>query len=242
MARSGATRYAVAPGDVCAHGAAWDKATDLAHFLSEAALYICSSGEWSADAESAKVDVRDVVLVARARLQVTFHEIAWDLDRWRCSRCQRYARNKSTLEALERTARVPLFGAARGATPSLPRVHSSHRIRRPGPITWCTMCGAYSSNRSFALRQCCPGTCPSDTRSQRLRQLVIGRHPITGAWLLGGAAQPLWRVLSEHCCSCVGIDISRSTNESNQIKRNELQHFHDRVMNILMTISICMTI
>ena len=40
MARIRATRYAVAPGDVCAHGAAWDKATDLAHFLTEAALYI----------------------------------------------------------------------------------------------------------------------------------------------------------------------------------------------------------
>ena len=95
---------------------------------------------------------RDVVLVARARLQATFHEIAWALDHWRCSRCQRYARNKSTLAALKRTACVPLFGAARGATPSLPRVRSSHRIRRSGPIMWCTMCGAYSSNRSLALR------------------------------------------------------------------------------------------
>ena len=152
---------------------------DLAHFLSEAALYICSSGTWSADATSAEdAEIRDVALVARARLQVTFHEIAWALDRWRCSQCQRYARNKSTLAALKRTACVPLFGAARGATPSLPRVHLSHKIRRSGPITWCTMCGAYSSNRSFALRQC---TCPSDTRNQRLRQFVIGRHPITGA-------------------------------------------------------------
>ena len=40
MARSGATGYAVAPGDVYAHEAAWDKATDLAHFLTGAALYI----------------------------------------------------------------------------------------------------------------------------------------------------------------------------------------------------------
>ena len=45
------------------------------------------------------------------------------------------------------------------------------------------------------------------------RQLV--RHPITGAWLLDDAAQPVWRILLEHCCSCVGIDISRSTKESN---------------------------
>ena len=59
-----------------------------------------------------------------------------------------------------------------------------------GPITWCTLCGAYSSNRSFALRQSCPGSCPSDTSLQRLRQLVRGRHPITGAWLLD-APQPL---------------------------------------------------
>ena len=169
-------RYAVALGDVCPHGAAWDTAADLAHFLSEAALYICSSGEWSADTRSAdEVEVRDVVLVARARLQVTFHEIAWALDRWRCSRCRRYARNESTVAALNRTACVALSGAAQGASPSLPRVHSCHRIRRSGPITWCTMCEAYGSNRSFALRQCCPGLCPSDTRSPRLCQLVIGR-------------------------------------------------------------------
>ena len=61
MARSGATRYAVAPGDVYAHGAAWDKATDLALFLSEAALHICSSGEWSSDVKKAEdVEIRDV--------------------------------------------------------------------------------------------------------------------------------------------------------------------------------------
>ena len=166
MARSGATRYAVAPGDVYAHGAAWDKATDLAHFLTEAALYICSSAEGSADTKSAdELEVCNVVPVVRARLQVTFHEIAWTIDRWRCSRCQRYAHNKLTLAACTRTACVPLYGAARGDAPSIPRVHPSHRIRRSGPITWCTICGACSSNRSFALRQCCPGTCPSDTRS-----------------------------------------------------------------------------
>ena len=147
---------------------------------SKAALYTCSSGEWFSVAKSAEdVKFRDVAPVARARLQVTFHEIAWALDRWRCSRCQRYA-----------TACVPPFGAARGATTTLPRVHLSDNVRRSWPITWCTMCGAYSSNRSFALRQSCPGSCPSDTRSQRLRQLVVDRHPITGAWLLG-ATQPL---------------------------------------------------
>ena len=54
MNRSSATRHAVAPGDVYAHGAAWDKATDLAHCLTEAALYICSSGEWWADTKSAR--------------------------------------------------------------------------------------------------------------------------------------------------------------------------------------------
>ena len=132
MAHSGATRYAVAPGDVYAHGAAWDKATDLAQFLSEAALYICSFGEWSSDAKSAEdVETRDVALVACARLQVTFHEIAWAPDRWRCSRCQQYAPNNSTLAALRRRACVPLFGAALGATPSLPRVHLSRSRGAP---------------------------------------------------------------------------------------------------------------
>ena len=69
--------------------------------LTEAALYICSSGEWSADTKSAdELEVRDVVPVARARLQVPFHETPWTIDRWRCSRCQRFARNKLTLSAL----------------------------------------------------------------------------------------------------------------------------------------------
>ena len=138
MARSGASRYALAPGDVYAHCAAY-KAADLAHFLSEAGLYTCMSGEWSSDAKSADDDtVRDAALVARARLHVTFQEIVWTRDRWRCTRCQRYARNVSTLAALRRTACVPLFGTARGAPPSLPRVPVSHKLRRSGPITLCT--------------------------------------------------------------------------------------------------------
>ena len=193
----------------------------MAHFLTEAALYICSSREWSADTKSAdELEVCDVVLVARARLQVTFHEIAWTIDRWRCSRCQRCARNKLTLAALKTTAFVPLYGAARGDAPFIPRVHLSHRIRSSGPITWCTICGAYSSNRSFALRQCCPGPCPCDTRSQRLRQLVIGRHP--DYWSLAGwmmQLSPCREFLLEHRCSCVGIDISRSMKESNHHHR-----------------------
>ena len=41
-----------------------------------------------------------------------FTKVAWALDRWRCSRCQRYARNNSTLATLRRTACVPLFGAS----------------------------------------------------------------------------------------------------------------------------------
>ena len=185
MACSGASRYAVTPGDVYAHGAAWDKATDLAHFLFEAGLHICSSCERQSDSKSADVDDGGVAApVARARLQVTYHEMVWALDRWRCSRCQRYARNEFTPAAVRRTVCMPLLGTARGAAPSLPRVHTSHKLRRSGPITWCTVCGAYSCNRSFAWRQSCPGSRPSDTRLQRLRQMVRGRHPISGAWLL----------------------------------------------------------
>ena len=191
MARSGASKYAVAPGNVHAHVAAWDKATDLAHVLSEAGLYICSSSEWPSVSNCADADgEHEFAPVPRPRRQVTFHEIVWAVDRWRCTRCQRYARNTLTLAAIRRTACVPLSGIARGAAPPFPRVHESHRLWRSGPITWCTMCGAYSSNRSFALRQSCPGKCPSDTRLQRLRQLVLGRHPTTGIWLLEEEPQP----------------------------------------------------
>ena len=39
---------------------------------------------------------------------------------------------------------MPLFGAARGATPSLPRVHLSHKVRRSGPIT-CAPCAVHTA-------------------------------------------------------------------------------------------------
>ena len=52
-------------------GRRWDKATDLAQFLTGAALYICSSGEWSADTKSADelefCDVVPAVLGSRSR-------------------------------------------------------------------------------------------------------------------------------------------------------------------------------
>ena len=185
MARSGATRYAVAPGDVYALGAAWDKATDLAHFLSEAALYICSSGEWSPDAKSAdELEVRDAP-VAPARLQVTFRHIAWAPDRWRCSRCQRYARNNSTLAALKKDGLcTTVWCCARGdsTNPEGALVSQGSTFRTDHVV---------HHVRGLQLKPQLSGACPSDTRSQRLRQLVIGRHPISGAWLLDDAAQPV---------------------------------------------------
>ena len=87
------------------------------------------------------------------------------------------------------------------------------------------MCGAYSSNRSFALRQCCPGSCPSDTRSQRLRQLVIGRHPITGAWLLDELSlckkfcwSTVVRVLALTSC----VQGKKQTNETDKQRLNKI--------------------
>ena len=76
-------------------GAAWNKATDLAHFLTEAASYICSSGEWSADTVMLFLWL---VLGSRSR----FTKLRGTIDRWRCSRCQRFARNKLTLAALKK--------------------------------------------------------------------------------------------------------------------------------------------
>ena len=146
--------------------------------LSEASLYICSSGEWSADAKSAdEVEVRDVVLVARARLQVMFHEFAWPLidgdapdanDMLATSQRWRHSKGRLAYHCL--VLFEGLLHHFRECT-RLTGVCVQDRSRG-APCA-----GAYSSNRSFALRQRCPGTCPSDTRSQRLRQLVIGPPP-----------------------------------------------------------------
>ena len=183
MARSGATRCAVAPGDVCARGAAWNKATDLPHFLCEAALYICSSGEWSADTKSADA--------ARARLQVTFHEIAWARDRWRCFRCQRYRRNKLTLAALNKDGLRPtVWCCARGysITSESALVSQDSALRTDHRGAPCA--GPTAQTAALRCVIVAQEHVPLTQGTHRLRQLVIGRHPITGAWLLDDAAHP----------------------------------------------------
>ena len=130
----------------------------LGILLSEADLYICSSGEWSADAKSAdEVEVRAVAPVARARFQVTFHEIAWALNRLAIlpmtTMCSQPVNVGGTQK---RTACIPPFGAARGA-PSLPRVHSSHRIfgvqdrSRGAPCAGLQLCAASMLPRNMSL-------------------------------------------------------------------------------------------
>ena len=112
-----------------------------------------------------------------------FTKVAGALDRWRCSRCQRCARNNSTLLALRRTACEPLFGAGR-----------LHRFREctvsQGSAFWADHVVHHVWGIQLKPQLCAASTLHRIMRSQRLRQLVIGRHPITGAWLLD-ATQPL---------------------------------------------------
>ena len=154
MARSGATRFAVAPDDVCAHGAAWDEAADLAHFSSGTALYICSSGR-----PMPKVRMRWrfemlflwLVLGSRSRFtKLCGPLVAGDAP----DANDMLATSQRWLHSKGRPAYHCLV-LLEGLLHHLREVDSSHRIRRSGPITWCTMCAAYSLNRSFALRQCC---------------------------------------------------------------------------------------
>ena len=60
----------------------------------------------------------------------------------------------ATVQRWRHSEELPVYhcnGAARGAAPSIPRVHSSHRVRRSGPITWCTIRGGPTA-QTAALR------------------------------------------------------------------------------------------
>ena len=64
--------------------------------------------------------------------------------------------------------------------------NQNHHLLAKGQIIFCSACGAYTSDTQvLLLRRPCPG-CPDSTHCKRaLRQLVLGRHPISKKVLAG---------------------------------------------------------
>ena len=91
--------------------------------------------------------------------------------RLRCARCGR-----SSLLPDKRFLRQP----CRGMPVPVPCAAGSgrqHLIQSSGTVRWCSLCGAYSETRVGALATECPGRPPNAGRRDRLRRLLLGRHP-----------------------------------------------------------------
>ena len=87
---------------------------------------------------------------------------------YRCIRC---LRSGATLQILKAAQCKPGVG---------------HRVWTVGQFVFCSVCGAYSEHNTQKLGHDCRGSCPRGSVSwDRLRKLWSGRHPRSGAELLG---------------------------------------------------------
>ncbi len=115
------------------------------------------------------------------------HRLDWSRDGWRCRYCGTESRTPSgARRVLDRpcpghtAARLPRQGEYGLAAHILWTAQADATQRQRGPdITWCSVCGAYSSTKLYKLKGRCmgPATGAALTRLKALRRL---RHPVSG--------------------------------------------------------------
>ena len=116
-------------------------------------------------ASRARTDVDTGASRVRLRLRPARHSARLIGGRLRCAVCFRSALTSTVL------AQLPCrFPAAD---------ERAHALRVVCGILFCSVCGAYSSNRTRALHGRCPKEA-SGSRATSLRRLLRGRHPKSG--------------------------------------------------------------
>ncbi len=91
-----------------------------------------------------------------------------------CARCRRTARGKAGRRQLEREA---------CAGEICDRIDGTHVLRVTNGITWCEMCGSYTSRWPRALLNACPRRPKTAARRNVLRRLQCGLAPTTADYL-----------------------------------------------------------
>ncbi len=115
------------------------------------------------------------------------HRLLWTRDGWRCKYCGTESRTASGAKRLldrpcpgHTAARLPRQEDHGPAAHVLWTAEADATLRQGGPdVTWCSVCGAYSSTKLYKLRGRCtgPATGAALTRLKALRGL---RHPVLG--------------------------------------------------------------
>ncbi len=122
-----------------------------------------------------------------AARQVGGHRMAWGRDGWKCQDCGAQARTHSGASRLANrpcrghlTTRIPKQGGCDGAAHRLWTAEAENDQGQGGAnVTWCAVCGAYSSSKLYKLRGRCSGQAQGAALT-RLRALQSLRHPVHG--------------------------------------------------------------
>ncbi len=122
-----------------------------------------------------------------AARRVGGHRIDWTRDGWRCRYCGTTARTASGASRIlnqpcpgHTAARIPRQADHGAAAHVLWTAEADDTTRQTGAdVTWCAVCGAYSSTKLYKLRGKCSG--PAEKAAlTRLRALQSLRHPVLG--------------------------------------------------------------
>ncbi len=113
------------------------------------------------------------------------HRVAWGRDGWKCQDCGTQARTHSGAMRLVNqpcgghiTTRIPMQRPSGPAGHVLWTAEADDDQGQGGAnVTWCAVCGAYSSSKLYKLRGICSGPAQNAART-RLRALQSLRHPV----------------------------------------------------------------
>ncbi len=150
-------------------------------------------GEWQHESQVRRKKADRAAMVAkrrarrRAAMQAGGHRIDWTRDGWKCRYCGTTARTASGARRIlynpcggHTAARIPRQTSHGTAAHVLWTAEADDTQRQVGAdVTWCSVCGSYSSTKVYKLRGECRG--PADKAAlTRLRALQGLRHPVLG--------------------------------------------------------------
>ncbi len=150
-------------------------------------------GEWQQEHQVRRKKADWAAMVAKRRARQAAarlaggHRLDWTRDGWRCRYCGTTARTTSGARRVHErpceghtAARIPRQANLGAAAHVLWTAEADDTQRQVGAdVTWCSICGASSSNKVYKLRGECTGPADKAART-RLRALQNLRHPVLG--------------------------------------------------------------
>ncbi len=115
------------------------------------------------------------------------HRVSWGRDGWKCQDCGKAARTAGGARRMMNqhcgghiTTRIPVQARGDPSAHILWTAEADDAQRQGGAnVTWCAVCGAYSSTKLYKLSGPCGGPASAAART-RLRALQGLRHPVLG--------------------------------------------------------------